>query len=473
MKKGILILYLLVKCYDSAVAQENLVPNPDFDTEINCGNGPGTIAHWFIPNPKEISLTNLCPFVDWWRFIRDKKYGYNGSQCGYIETYYKGFADDNIYSGRIYIAVKLTQPLTAGKEYYFEMKVRAVDTFPNFKLVNTIFTNSQDVAFVRDQPVFDYDIPRNYLQIRPTVTSKLHADYNWHTVSACFTAEGHERYMVIGNFRNDANTETFTTGKRNPNFPNGLIANYAIDDVILTETHIGIKDTAICSGEKLEIKIKKSIPTNLQYRWNDGSTSSSFTTDKPGAYSVIFHYGSACTHTEPFTLTVFPPDYKANSIDKKFCKGKELVLSAAIGASNEKIKWNTGASSDEIIVSRPGIYTANIENKCTQYKQDFKVTEELCEDGVYIPNAFVANTINTFKPIFKSDFPIISNYLLMIFDRWGSMVFKANKPDLAWDGSDKGHLLNSGVYLYYLRFDIMVNDKLQSLVYKGDVTVLK
>lgn len=61
----------------------------------------------------------------------------------------------------------------------------------------------------------------------------------------------------------------------------------------------------------------------------------------------------------------------------------------------------------------------------------------------------------------------------MIFDRWGSMVFKANKPDLAWDGSDKGHLLNSGVYLYYLRFDIMVNDKLQSLVYKGDVTVLK
>ncbi|MBP6795436.1 MAG: hypothetical protein KA143_10295, partial [Saprospiraceae bacterium] len=289
MKKGILILYLLIKIYDPAIGQENLVPNPDFDEEVNCGNGPGTIAHWFIPNPKEINLTNLCPFVDWWRFIRDKKYGYNGSQCGYIETYYKGFADDNIYSGRIYLAVKLAQPLTAGKEYYFEMKVRAVDTFPNFKLVNTIFTNSQDVAFVRDQPVFDYDIPRNYLQIRPTITSRLHADYHWHTVSACFKAEGHERYMIIGNFRNDANTETFTTGKRNPNFPNGLIANYAIDDVILTETSVGIKDTAICHGERLEIKIKKTIPASLQYRWIDGSTSSSFTTDKPGDYSVIFH----------------------------------------------------------------------------------------------------------------------------------------------------------------------------------------
>ena len=166
--------------------------------------------------------------------------------------------------------------------------------------------------------------------------------------------------MIIGNFRNDANTETFTTGKRNPNFPNGLIANYAIDDVILTETSVGIKDTAICHGERLEIKIKKTIPASLQYRWIDGSTSSSFTTDKPGDYSVIFHYGSACTHTEPFKLTVFSPDYKANSIDKKFCKGTELILSAAIGAPNEKIKWNTGVSSDEISVSRPGIYLSLI-----------------------------------------------------------------------------------------------------------------
>ena len=52
MKKGILILYLLIKIYDPAIGQENLVPNPDFDEEVNCGNGPGTIAHWFIPNPK-------------------------------------------------------------------------------------------------------------------------------------------------------------------------------------------------------------------------------------------------------------------------------------------------------------------------------------------------------------------------------------------------------------------------------------
>ncbi len=473
MKKGISILYLLFRFYNSIFTQENLVPNPDFDEVLNCGNGPSTIAHWFIPNPKEINLNNLCPYVDWWRFIRDKKYGYNGSQCGYIETYYKGFADDNIYSGRIYIAVKLAQPLIADKEYYFEMKVKAVDTFPNFKLVNTIFTNSQDVAFVKEQPLFDYDIPRNFLQIRPTVTSKLHADFNWHTVSACFKADGSERYMIIGNFRSDANTETFTTGKRNPNFPNGLIANYAIDDVILTETNIGIRDTAICAGEKLEIKIKKSIPASLQYRWNDGSTAASFSTDKPGDYSVIFHYGSACTHTEPFKLTIFSPDYKSTSIDKSFCKGKELTLSAAIGAPNEKIKWNTGPVSDEIIVSRPGIYTATIENKCTQYKQDFRVTEELCEDGVYIPNAFVANTISVFKPIFKSDYPIISNYQLLIFDRWGALVFKSNKPDLAWDGSQYGKVLNSGVYLYYLKYDISINDKLQSQVFKGDVTLLK
>ncbi|MEO5583534.1 MAG: hypothetical protein ABIR66_12650, partial [Saprospiraceae bacterium] len=250
-------------------AQDNLVPNGNFNEAVSC-SGTSTIAQWFVPQNDPVDINNLCPYIDWWRFIRDKKIGINNSQCGFVETYYRGFADDNIYSGRLYLAVKLLKPLEAGKKYYFEMMIRAVDTFPNYKLVNTVFTDGQDISFTKDLPLFDFILPRNFLALKPVVRSVIQKNYEWHKVKHCFIADGTEHYLVIGNFRNDANTETETTGKSNLNFPSGLIANYAIDNVVLTSMEIPLGDSSLCKDDTLKFNVGKPILPDLKYLWQNG-----------------------------------------------------------------------------------------------------------------------------------------------------------------------------------------------------------
>lgn len=74
---------------------------------------------------------------------------------------------------------------------------------------------------------------------------------------------------------------------------------------------------------------------------------------------------------------------------------------------------------------------------------------------VYVPNAFrpdAQETANrTFRPFFAFP-PEAAGYELLVFDRWGGLLFSTNNPDEGWDGNSDGQALRSGTYLYVLRF---------------------
>ena len=157
-------------------AQVNLVPNGNFDDSVRCSPTKSAIANWFVPINEVINPDNPCAYLAWWRFLSYPKAGLNKTACGFIETYYRGFPDDNIYSGRGYLAIKLRETLTAGERYYFEFYTRAVDTFPSAQLVNTVFTNGQEVAFTKIFPTFNIDVSRTFLNLPAKEPSKLYDD---------------------------------------------------------------------------------------------------------------------------------------------------------------------------------------------------------------------------------------------------------------------------------------------------------
>jgi gliding motility-associated-like protein len=74
---------------------------------------------------------------------------------------------------------------------------------------------------------------------------------------------------------------------------------------------------------------------------------------------------------------------------------------------------------------------------------------------VYLPNAFSprANEAEnrTFRPLFSSP-PAEADYELLIFDRWGALVFETNDPLASWDGIYRGEQMGMGVYVYTLRY---------------------
>jgi len=72
---------------------------------------------------------------------------------------------------------------------------------------------------------------------------------------------------------------------------------------------------------------------------------------------------------------------------------------------------------------------------------------------VLLPNAFAPSGRNqTFKPLFRDK--NIQNYQMMIYDRWGQLLFESIQVGEGWDGKNKeGEAQKTGVYTYVISFN--------------------
>ena len=100
------------------------------------------------------------------------------------------------------------------------------------------------------------------------------------------------------------------------------------------------------------------------------------------------------------------------------------------------------------------------------------------ERDVYIPNIFSPNgdgRNDNFK-IFTGPGVVSINYI-HIYDRWGNLIHVEGQqlpdPNGAgnWDGTFKGEPMLAGVYVYTTEITFIDNNT--TLVYRGDVTIIK
>jgi gliding motility-associated-like protein len=90
--------------------------------------------------------------------------------------------------------------------------------------------------------------------------------------------------------------------------------------------------------------------------------------------------------------------------------------------------------------------------------QSFTVTEDLI---FYIPNSFTPDNDvynNTFEPVFTSGFDPY-NFTMLIFNRWGEIVFETRDASIGWDGTYNGDYAQDGIYTWKIEFKSRVNDK--------------
>lgn len=86
---------------------------------------------------------------------------------------------------------------------------------------------------------------------------------------------------------------------------------------------------------------------------------------------------------------------------------------------------------------------------------------------VYAPNAFTPNFngVNDFFNIYVKN---TKNFELMIFDRWGELIFETSNPNIGWDGYYKQKPVESGVYVWKLSYTTKEDHQII-----GHVTVLR
>ncbi len=233
----IMALFLSANLYPLFGLSQNLVPNPGFETFTAC---PTTSCEWFLVS-------------DW-----DNSNGFLGCNNGnsgspdYFNTCGTGFfGTPNTLNGEVsplagngimglgtwlgftnnfreYLQVQLNSPLVAGNTYTLDFAYTNGDFDPALGYggrgteigvhfsVGPLTQNGNDPILLN--PTFE--------------TAGAVFSVNWQTISFTFTAVNNATHLIIGNFRNDANTTVQQFANSSSSFG---YAYYYFDEISVTE----------------------------------------------------------------------------------------------------------------------------------------------------------------------------------------------------------------------------------------------
>ncbi|HLG35281.1 MAG TPA: T9SS type A sorting domain-containing protein [Bacteroidia bacterium] len=221
MKKYLLFFSLFLFFFLAAQAQ-NLVPNPSFEDTVACPttldqiyNATGWSSYSISPD-----YYNVCNggFLS----VPENVVGYQLASSGEAYTGFIGY-DVNGFVREI-IGRQLSQNLVIGQQYFVSIKVSLAEytsSFPQFIPCNKIGVKFSTTSFSTTNPV-----PiNNYAHV---YTDSIISDtMNWTTIRGSFIADSSYQYIMLGNFFDDAQTDTVST-------PNGVKSYFFIDAICVS-----------------------------------------------------------------------------------------------------------------------------------------------------------------------------------------------------------------------------------------------
>lgn len=184
--------------------QTNLVVNPSFETYTACPNLYGEInkaTGWatFCGSP---DLFSTCYVAD--PYTVGVPYNFAGYQFPASGNAYSGFAtySNSSLNAREFPVCSLANPLSIGTKYYISFKVvLALTTYSQLNFA----TNKIGCMFTMGAYTCNSLITNN----PPVFTNSIVTDsLNWTKITGSFVADSAYSYLVIGNFFDDANTNT-------------------------------------------------------------------------------------------------------------------------------------------------------------------------------------------------------------------------------------------------------------------------
>ena len=190
------------------------------------------------------------------------------------------------------------------------------------------------------------------------------------------------------------------------------------------------------------------------YTWSTGGSGTAVSNLAPGNYFLNIIDGNGCSAVKNnlvvnnITLPVNPN--LGNDIVT--CPGQRVVLNP--GLFNSYL-WQDNSTQPVFNVTASGTYWVRVTNSLGCIGSDtVKVTVE-CSD-LYFPGAFSPNgdgRNDLFGPI-GNMVPLVRNYVLRVYDRYGQLTFYSTDPYKKWDGTLKGSKYNSGAFTWFATYNI-------------------
>jgi gliding motility-associated-like protein len=355
-------------CMALASAGQNLVPNPDFETQNGCPNGPDGIQDGFAP-----------PWVDGNGGSSDYFHVCSDHASSTVPDNSRGFQwplSGDAYAGFVlkaefppndeheYMQTQLLEPLLAGQTYEVAFYVNLANPFCGIDKIGALFTTLP--------PPYPPGDDNMYLDYDPQIESQsgfLSDTVAWMLIYGCFIAAGGEEYITIGNFQPNVATPEDPTCNTNFNIVYYFLEDVSVRAVDPTFFEIELDGPVEACGF---YEIDPGYPDAF-LTWSDGSHGPTLTVTESGTYSVTI--ADACFYAEDeIEVTILNTDPVSIEPDEvTICLNG--VYSITLDPDAGDYIWSDGSTSAEYNISSPGIYSVTLDDGCNISSDEITVYE--------------------------------------------------------------------------------------------------
>jgi len=241
-------------------------------------------------------------------------------------------------------------------------------------------------------------------------------------------------------------------------------------------------DTTLCSGQQVLFTALYAGEGHVNTLWtiSDGFAMDQVNPilhsfDGAGVYTVsVSSTYRACPEVSTSrVITVYPYADLYLGPDTSLCPGSApIILADNRNSTNPAASWlwNTGETSSQITVTKPGYYTVTVTINGCGTSDTINVANDCYMD---IPNAFTPNGDGVNDYFFPRQMLTkgMTSFSMNIYNRWGQLIYQTTNIDgRGWDGNFNGQQQAEGVYVYII--DVTFQDG-QTEHHQGNVTLLR
>ena len=259
---------------------------------------------------------------------------------------------------------------------------------------------------------------------------------------------------------------------------NGCQDSTEVDVRLVATAGVTIQNSPACTGQMVSLEMKVSNDTvtgskNIKWYYKGNKIAENInpiSTSQSGSFSVIYS-NKYCTDTASKEIFYNPSPLVAKEPELVFCSEAQPELQLDAGQYYGYLWQNdTSARGRYYQVSKGGSYKVLVFNQFGCSSEKMFSVREMCKPRLFVPNAFTPNGSNNNQ--FKVQHANIKSYQMLIFNRWGEIIFESLDPNISWNGTYRDEMMPLGVYPWVVTYEGFA-DEYGPYKLQGQVTVLK
>lgn len=190
--------------------------------------------------------------------------------------------------------------------------------------------------------------------------------------------------------------------------------------------------------------------TNAQrFEWNGNEGDQFLTTDIAGDNIVTAFSPAGCQSQGVVKLKVFnsPIVQAPNDTTVCFDNANRVIISPTTDSTNYNFTWSNGELTQDLVITSGGVYAVTATNNIGCSTTDEVFIDTYCPWTLFVPNSFTPNDDGV-NDYFEPKGLNLLEYQILIFNRWGTLIYTGNSINETWDGTYKGEEAQIDVYVY-------------------------